>query len=121
MRAGERQTDRQTGRERGRDRGRDRQRQRDRDKTETDRQTETEAERERMPSNEREREREIREEKRREDNTLLHRDKDLSTCRLFCKSVPDDKHSNTQYIKQEFNLNTLEKKRLKNKTKLISV
>ena len=42
---------------------------------------------------ERERERE-REEKRREDNTLLHRDKDLSTCRLFCKSVPDDKHSN---------------------------
>ena len=49
-----------------------------------------------------ERERE-REEKRREDNTLLHRDKDLSTCRLFCKSVTDDKHSNTQYIKQKFN------------------
>ena len=56
---------------------------------------------------EREREREGERERERErdkiDNTLLHRDKDLSTCRLFCKSVPDDKHSNTQYIKQEFN------------------
>ena len=41
------------------------------------------------------REREIR-----EDNTLLHRDKDLSTSRLFCISVPDDKHSNTQYIRE---------------------
>ena len=30
-------------------------------------------------------------------------DKDLSTSRLFCKSVIDDKHSNTQYIKQEHN------------------
>ena len=39
---------------------------------------------------------------RERDNTLLHRDKDLSTCRLFFKSVPDDKHSNTQYIKQKF-------------------
>ena len=33
--------------------------------------------------------------------TLLHKDKDLSTIRLFYKSVPDDKHSNTQQIKQE--------------------
>ena len=32
-------------------------------------------------------------ERERRDNTLLHRDKDLSTCRLFCKSVPDDNHS----------------------------
>ena len=46
--------------------------------------------------------REREREKIRYDNTLLHRDKDLSTCRLFCKSVPDDKHSNTQYIKQKF-------------------
>ena len=37
------------------------------------------------------------------DNTLSHKDKYLSTSRLFCKSVPDDKHSNTQYIKQENN------------------
>ena len=35
------------------------------------------------------------------DNTLLHKDKDLSTCQLFYKSVPDDKHSNTQYVKRE--------------------
>ena len=34
------------------------------------------------------------------DNTLLHKDKDLSTSRLFSKSVPDDKHSNTQCINQ---------------------
>ena len=33
-------------------------------------------------------------------NILLHKDKDLSTSRLFYKSVPDDKHSNTQYVKQ---------------------
>ena len=39
----------------------------------------------------------------REDNTLLPKDKDLSTIQLFCKSVPDDKHSDTQYIKQEYN------------------
>ena len=38
---------------------------------------------------------------RERENTLLHKDKDLSTIRLFCRSVPDDKHSNTQYIKQE--------------------
>ena len=54
-------------------------------------------ERERERGWEREREREGE----REDNTLLHRDKDLSTSRLFCKSVPDDKHSNTQYMKSE--------------------
>ena len=34
-------------------------------------------------------------------NFLLHKDKDLSTSRLFYKSVPDDKHGNTQYGKQE--------------------
>ena len=37
-----------------------------------------------------------------EDNTLIHKDKDLSTGRLFYKSVPYDKHSNTQYVKQEY-------------------
>ena len=56
------------------------------------------------------------------DNTLLHRDKDLSTSRLFCcccccKSW----HSNTQYIKQEYNSlcerEKKKKKRLKSKTK----
>ena len=36
------------------------------------------------------------------DNTLLHKDKDLSTIWLFCKYVPDDKHSNTQYFKQKY-------------------
>ena len=36
------------------------------------------------------------------DNTLLHKDKHLSTIWLFCISVPDDKHSNTQCIKQEY-------------------
>ena len=46
-------------------------------------------------------------EKRKQENTLLHKHKDLSTSRLFCKSVPDDKHSNTQYIKQEYNYATL--------------
>ena len=35
----------------------------------------------------------------REENTLLHKDKDLSTSRLFYKSVSDDKHSNTQYVR----------------------
>ena len=43
------------------------------------------------------------------DNTLLHKDKDLSTNQLFYKSVPDDKHSNTQYIKQEYNSNNCSK------------
>ena len=37
------------------------------------------------------------------DNTLLHKDKDLSTSWIFCKFVPDDINSNTQYIKQEYN------------------
>ena len=46
----------------------------------------------------------MKERERREDNTWLHRDKDLSTSRLFCKSVPDDKHSNTQYIKHELTI-----------------
>ena len=43
-----------------------------------------------------------RETERERENTLLHRDKDLSTSRHFCKSVPNDKHSNTQYIRQEY-------------------
>ena len=42
------------------------------------------------------------EEREREDNTLLHKDKDLSTSRLFYKSVPADKHGNIQYVKQEY-------------------
>ena len=33
-------------------------------------------------------------------NILLHKDKDLSTSQLFYKSVPDDKHSDTQHVKQ---------------------
>ena len=38
-----------------------------------------------------------------QDNTLLHKDKDLDTSQVsFYKSVPDDKHSNTQYVKQEY-------------------
>ena len=41
-------------------------------------------------------------EREREDNTLLHKDKDLSTSRIFYKSVPDDKHSNRPYVKQEY-------------------
>ena len=66
-----------------------------------------ERKRERVRVAERERKREKRERERREqeeeeDNTLLHKDKDLSTSRLFYKSVPDDKHSNTQYVKQEY-------------------
>ena len=51
---------------------------------------------------ERERERERREEKRGEDNTVLHKDKDLRISRLFYKSIPDDKHSNIQYVKQKY-------------------
>ena len=39
----------------------------------------------------------------RQDDTLLQKDKALTTSPLFYKSVPDDKHSNTQYIKQEYN------------------
>ena len=38
---------------------------------------------------------------RERESNLLHKDKGLSTSRLFYKSVPDDKHSNTQYVKQE--------------------
>ena len=41
-------------------------------------------------------------ENKEEDNTLLHKDKDLNTSQLFYKSVPYDKHSNTQSIKQEY-------------------
>ena len=46
----------------------------------------------------------IRKEKRNNNNNiiLLHKDKDLSTSQHFYKSVPDDKHSNTQYFKQEY-------------------
>ena len=57
---------------------------------------------ERDRDRERERETERETEIEREDNTLLHKDKDLSTSQLFCKSVPDYKHSNTQYINQKF-------------------
>ena len=34
-----------------------------------------------------------------EDNTVLHKDKDLTTSRFFYRSVPNGKHSNTQYVK----------------------
>ena len=57
---------------------------------------------ERERERQRETETETEREKRREKNTLLHKDKDLSTSRLFYKTVPDDKHSNTQYVKQEY-------------------
>ena len=37
---------------------------------------------------------------RERESTLLHKDKELSTSQLFYKFVLDDKHSNTQYVKQ---------------------
>ena len=40
------------------------------------------------------------ERERERENTLLHKDKDLSTSRLFYQSVPADKLNNTQYVKQ---------------------
>ena len=39
---------------------------------------------------------------RKRDNTLIHKDKDLGPRRLFHKCVPDDKLSNTQYVKHEY-------------------
>ena len=43
-----------------------------------------------------------RQERERErESTLLQKNKDLSTSRLFHKSVPDDKHGNTQYVRQQ--------------------
>ena len=60
-----------------------------------------ETERDRDRDRERERQRQ-RETERQRDSTLIHKDKDLSTSRLFYESVPDDKHSNTQYVKQEY-------------------
>ena len=48
--------------------------------------------------------------------TPLHKDKDSSTSRLFYQSVPDDKHSNTQYLKQEYKQLRQTKTHLKNKT-----
>ena len=41
------------------------------------------------------------EESERGENTLLHKDNDLSTNRLFRKSVPDDKHSNARERERE--------------------
>ena len=50
-----------------------------------------------------ERERERKGERgEREEKIILYKNKDLSTSWLFYKSVPDGKHSNTQYIKQEY-------------------
>ena len=43
----------------------------------------------------RDRDRERHRERQKENNTLLHKNKDLNTSRLFYKSVPDNKHSNT--------------------------
>ena len=63
---------------------------------------------------EREGEREREGRRERENNTLLLKDKDLCTSvcflfvfcfvclLLFYKSVPDDKHSNTQHAKHEY-------------------
>ena len=83
-----------------RERVRQRQRYRDtqRDRADRQRQGQRETETERHRETEADRDRGDRDTHR--DNTLLHRDKDLSTCRLFFQSVPDDNHSNTQYIKQ---------------------
>ena len=50
-------------------------------------------------------------------NILLHKDKGLSTSRLFYRSVPDDKRGNTQYVKQEYKYLQQTKVHLKNKTK----
>ena len=44
----------------------------------------SEREREREREREKERERETEREREKENNTLLHKDKDLSTSRLFC-------------------------------------
>ena len=41
-------------------------------------------------------------EREREREIIPYSGKDLSTSRLFYKSVPDDKHSNTQNAKQEY-------------------
>ena len=45
----------------------------------------------RQTDRQRQRETETDRDRAREDNTLLHDDKDLSTSRLFSKFVPDDK------------------------------
>ena len=67
---------------------------------------------------EREKRREEKREREREEKTLLHKDKDLSTSRLFFyKSVPDDKHRNTQNVKQEYKIMRQTKMQLKNKAK----
>ena len=98
----DRQTDRQTDRLAGR---------------QTDRQTETDRQRQRQTETDRQRQTKIEtKESGQRENDLLHKDKDLNTIRLFCKFVPDDKHSNTQYIKQEYN-ELCGEKTLKNKTK----
>ena len=91
----ERERERETERER--QRHRQRQRQRDRD-----RETETETERHRETERQRQRQRDRETETEREDNTFLQKDTNLSTSRLFYKSVSDDKHSSAQYIKQEY-------------------
>ena len=60
----------------------------------------------------------ITQRERGEEKTLLHKDKDLSTSWLFFyKSVPDDKHRNTQNVKQEYKIMRQTKMHLKNKTK----
>ena len=106
----DRQTERQTDRQAGRQAGR-----------QTDRQTETDRQRQRQTETDRQRQTKIEtKESGQRENDLLHKDKDLNTIRLFCKFVPDDKHSNTQYIKQEYN-ELCGKKHLKTKRNLISV
>ena len=106
----ERQTDRQTDRQAGRQTGR-----------QADRQTETDRQRQRQTETHTQRQTKIEtKESGQREKDLLHKDKDLNTIRLFCKFVPDDKHSKTQYIKQEYN-ELCGKKHSKTKRNLISV
>ena len=46
----------------------------------------------------------LSQQQRERESILLHKDKDLSTSQLFNKSVPDGKHSNTQYVKQDYDI-----------------
>ena len=61
-----------------------------------------------------------RHKERREENTLLRKDKDLSTSRLFSTSAPDDKHA-TLNTSNKNTINYAGKNDLKTKTKLLSV
>ena len=68
----------------------------------TDRQTETERDRERQ--RQRDRDRETETDTQRGHTTLLHKEIGFKhkSAFFFYKSVPDDKHSNTHYVKHEY-------------------